>query len=95
LKQFKKKVALFIEEVNEHVVLCESSINKIELHEIKFALERIIIAEKKKIDKYKKDLKNQILWIEIKTMMLAAVFIIFIIISILLLIYLFYRKFKN
>ena len=62
LKQFKKKVALFIEEVNEHIILCESSINKIELHEIKFALERIIIAEKKKIDKYKKDLKNQIWW---------------------------------
>ena len=95
LKQFKKKVALFIEEVNEHVVLCESSINKIELHEIKFALERIIIAEKKKIDKYKKDLKNQILWTEMKIIVSASILIIFIIIGILSLIYAFYNKYKN
>ena len=64
IKQFTQKVALFVEEANEHVILCERSINKIELHEIKFALERIINAEKKKINKYKNELNNQIWWME-------------------------------
>jgi len=63
IKQFKHKVDLFVEESNEHVVLCERSINKIELHEIKFALERVLIAERKKIIKYTSDLNYKI-WIK-------------------------------
>ena len=79
IKQFTQKVALFVEEANEHVILCERSINKIELHEIKFALERIINAEKKKINKYKNELNNQIWWMETRKTIIQYIFIFFII----------------
>jgi hypothetical protein len=79
IKQFKRKVELFIEESTEHVVLCEKSIDKIELHEIKFALERILNAEKKKIVKYTKDLDYQVWWLELSSMCFKFGIVIFLI----------------
>jgi len=79
IKQFKRKVELFIEESTEHVALCESSIDKIELHEIKFALERILNAEKKKIVKYTKDLNYQVWWLELSSLCFKFGIVIFLI----------------
>jgi isoleucyl-tRNA synthetase len=95
IKQFKNKVALFVEEANEHVVLCEQSINKIELHEIKFALERIINAEKKKINRYNNELQDQIWWMEAKKIMLQYTFGFFIIVIVLFLFGYKYIKIEN
>ena len=83
IKQFKNKVALFVEEAKEHIVLCEQAINKIELHEIKFAFERIINAEKKKINRYNNELQDQIWWMETKKITLQCMFILFIIVMVL------------
>lgn len=87
VKQFKYKVALFIEEANEHVGLCERSINKIELHEIKFALERVLVAERKKIVKYTSDLNYKIWVKELYATLFNFSIILFVIIIIIIVMY--------
>jgi len=77
IKQYKNKVALFVEEANEHVMLCERNIDMINLHEVKFAFERILLSEKKKIDKYTNELSNDIWWIETKSIAIKYLTIIF------------------
>lgn len=64
--QLARKIGLFKEETTEHIVLCTAAVNKIELHEIKAGLERVIVAERRKIVNQLETLESILWWREMK-----------------------------
>jgi hypothetical protein len=62
IKQLEAKVKLFDEETKEHLKLLETAVGKIQLHEMKFAMERIIKAETRKVLVRHDELENTIWW---------------------------------
>ena len=65
-KQLANKISLFKEESSEHIVLCTAAVNKIDLHEIKAGLERVIVAERRKIVNQLETLESILWWREMK-----------------------------
>jgi len=55
--QLDLRFKLFYEEANEHAALCNASINKIELDDVKAALLRVLTAERKRIVQTEKSFK--------------------------------------
>jgi len=55
--QLELRFKLFQEEANEHAALCNASINKLELDEVKAALLRVLTAERKRIVQTEKNFK--------------------------------------
>ena len=80
--QLARKIGLFKEETTEHIALCTVAVNKIELHEIKAGLERVIVAERRKILNQLETLESILWWREMKLLALiyggvfAVVFLI-------------------
>lgn len=64
IKQFTVKMKLFTEEANEHLNLCAVAINKIDLHQIKASLERVLAAERRRVAKRTDELKRTLWWHE-------------------------------
>ena len=64
IKQFAAKMNLFNEEVKEHLGLCAVAINKIDLHQVKAGLERVLAAERRRVAKRTDELKTSLWWRE-------------------------------
>ena len=62
IKQFKHKMDLFISEVNEHIGLCAVAVGKIDLHQVKAGLERLIAAERRRAGKRTSELQTWLWW---------------------------------
>ena len=58
--QLDLRFKLFKEEANEHAALCNAAINKIDLDEVKAALLRVLIAERKRIVQTENNFKTVI-----------------------------------
>jgi len=63
IKQFRAKMTLFTEEAKEHLGLCAVAINKIDLHQVKAALERVHAAERRRVAKRTDELKMSLWWL--------------------------------
>ena len=64
--QLARKIALFKEETTEHSALCRAAVNKIELHEIKAGMERVIASDLRKILNQLETLESILWWREMK-----------------------------
>jgi len=62
IKQFKHKMELFASEVNEHIGLCAVAVGKIDLHQVKAGLERLIAAERRRVAKRTGELQTWLWW---------------------------------
>lgn len=62
IKQFKHKLDLFVSEVNEHIGLCTVAVGKIDLHQVKAGLERLIAAERRRVVKRTGELQTWLWW---------------------------------
>jgi hypothetical protein len=62
IKQFKNKMELFVSEVNEHIGLCAVAVAKIDLHQVKAGLERLIAAERRRVAKRVGELQTWLWW---------------------------------
>jgi len=56
-EQFKEKIALFDEESREHLALCSAAIEKIDLHQVQHALQRVLASERRHVASQKEKLK--------------------------------------
>ena len=62
IRQLKQKIDLFAEEVEEHLTLCTSSIEKIELHQVKAGLLRVVVAERRRFSIHLEELQSALWW---------------------------------
>jgi Fe2+ transport system protein B len=59
--QMARKIRLFHEDSNEHIVLCSKTINQIEHHQIKSALQRVLASETRRTEKRVKEMERALL----------------------------------
>jgi hypothetical protein len=61
-QQFKQKIEIFDEEAREHFALCGAAISRIELAEVKNALERVLASERRRVLSQKDKLKMVLIY---------------------------------
>jgi len=64
IKQFRTKMNLFTEEAKEHLGLCALAINKLDLHQVKAGLERVLAVERRRVAKRAEELNTTLWWLE-------------------------------
>ena len=62
IPQLKRRIELFAEEVDEHLTLCTSAIEKIELHQVKAGLLRVVVAERRRFIIHLEELQSALWW---------------------------------